>query len=709
MWRTVAAFVGPVSMWPVRWSFAWLAAVTLLAAALRWFRIDAQSLWYDEGISAHQLTRSFGEILRATALDTHPPLYYWTLKAWAETVGASELGLRSLSAVCGVLSVVLTWLLGRRLFGPLVATLAAVLLAVAPLAVYYSQEVRMYAQVTTLGLLAVFAYAATLRRTVPGKNSAKTGWYMLYTLAAVATLYTQYLGAAFLIAVNLHSLFWWQQRGGKDWLRWFAANAAAAVVFVPWLPTFIDQQTHALNVSPRTPSGLMLQTLDAYGGGLAQGDVFVWTGSALLGLAVVGLLGAAAARFTTHGVTQAVTRGSNNVTWESNNVTWESNNVTWESNNVTWDGKSVTPAGENVTPGGVAVLNGPQRSNAQPPQPRCAHTQPLQTASLALLIWLLPLALVLYLGLRSGLFEVRYLVLGMPGLCLLAAVGIMDLTRVPALSVLATAALLFPAAQGLSQQYFDPALARDDYRGLVQAIAAQAQPTDAIVLAAPNQVEVFNYYYHGPLPVIGLPAQRPIDAADTQARLAQLKQTYGRIWLVQWAINEADPPGVILTWLAQNGFQASHTWYGSLQLALIGFGAANAPLHQVNLALDNGITLEAYQLPSDTLRAGETLQLTLVWRAGDGPTQDRWKVFTHILDQNSQVVAQRDAEPDDTLRPTTTWTTKEQIKDNYGIALPPDLAPGDYTLEIGMYNGDTRATFAGQGNHLELGVLHVRR
>ena len=99
--------------------------VAALAAALRWFRIDAQSLWYDEGISAHQLTRSFSEILRAAALDTHPPLYYWTLKAWGDTIGASELELRSLSAVWGVAAVVLTFLIGRRLFGTLVGTLAA--------------------------------------------------------------------------------------------------------------------------------------------------------------------------------------------------------------------------------------------------------------------------------------------------------------------------------------------------------------------------------------------------------------------------------------------------------------------------------------------------------------------------------------------------------------------------------------------------------
>src|SRR5438105_8231291 len=126
-----------------------LLAVCLLAAGLRFYRIDAQSLWYDEGISAFQLTRSFPEIARAAGLDTHPPLYYWTLKIWGSLpgFGTTEIGLRSLSAVLGTAAVALTWLIGRRLFGgALPASCAALLLACSPLAVYYGQEVRMYAQ-----------------------------------------------------------------------------------------------------------------------------------------------------------------------------------------------------------------------------------------------------------------------------------------------------------------------------------------------------------------------------------------------------------------------------------------------------------------------------------------------------------------------------------------------------------------------------------
>ena len=97
-----------------------------------------------------------------------------------------------------------------------------------------------------------------------------------------------------------------------------------------------------------------------------------------------------------------------------------------------------------------------------------------------------------------------------------------------------------------------------------------------------------------------------------------------------------------------------------------------------------------------------------MWRADRGPTADHWKVFTHLLDASSQVVAQRDAEPADNLRPTTSWQPGERIEDNYGIVIPADLPAGNYTLEIGMYQGETRAVFEGQGDHLVLGQVQVQ-
>ena len=181
---------------------------------------------------------------------------------------------------------------------------------------------------------------------------------------------------------------------------------------MPWLPTFIDQQSHALNTEPAHADGLALDTLTAYGGGIARGDVFLCRGAARAGRA------------------------------------------------------------------GAARLACCRRIGGR--------------RALVLLLWLLPLGLVLALGLRSGLFEVRYLVLSLPGLALLAGLGIVASGAHPVLASRRSALLaLVPAALGLSAQYFDPALARDDYRGLVAAIERDARPTDAVLLSAPNQIEIF--------------------------------------------------------------------------------------------------------------------------------------------------------------------------------------------------------------------------
>ena len=230
---------------------------------------------------------------------------------------------------------------------------------------------------------------------------------------------------------------------------------------------------------------------------------------------------------------------------------------------------------------------------------------------------------------------------------------------------------------------------------------------DSIALLLKNQSEVFDFYYHGPWPVVPLPAQRPIDPTDTQARLEALRADHPRAWLVEWAMNEADPPGVIATWIARNGFQASHAWYGSLQLALVSFADEQATQTRVDLPLSNGVVLDAYQLPTGPLKPGETLPLSLVWRTQEAPGSVPWKVFTHLLDAQQKVVAQRDSEPLGGLQPTTTWQPGDVVEDHYGIALPPDLPAGSYTLEIGMYQGDRRATFSGEGDHLVLGSIGV--
>ena len=95
-----------------------------------------------------------------TAQDIHPPLYYALLHAWAALLGTGPAALRLLSLVVGVLTIPLLYLVARRMLSTRAALLAALLLTISPLHVYYSQEVRMYGLVA---LLSVGVLAAAWR------------------------------------------------------------------------------------------------------------------------------------------------------------------------------------------------------------------------------------------------------------------------------------------------------------------------------------------------------------------------------------------------------------------------------------------------------------------------------------------------------------------------------------------------------------------
>lgn len=125
-------------------NLALLCAILLLALALRSFRLDGQSLWSDEGVSVALAQCDFANIARDAAHDIHPPLYYYLLHFWVRLFGSSEIAVRSLSLLCGLLLVLFIYLLGRALFDERVALVASFLAAISPFQIYYSQETRMY-------------------------------------------------------------------------------------------------------------------------------------------------------------------------------------------------------------------------------------------------------------------------------------------------------------------------------------------------------------------------------------------------------------------------------------------------------------------------------------------------------------------------------------------------------------------------------------
>jgi hypothetical protein len=104
--------------------------------------------------------------------------------------------------------------------------------------------------------------------------------------------------------------------------------------------------------------------------------------------------------------------------------------------------------------------------------------------------------------------------------------------------------------------------------------------------------------------------------------------------------------------------------------------------------LGNKISLYGYDLSSDVVRPGETVHLTLYWRALD-TMETSYTVFTHLLDSENRVRAQMDGLPQGGTRPTTGWVPEEYIRDEYELVLDTEALPGEHLIEVGMYDAST--------------------
>lgn len=128
-----------------------VAALTVGALALRLWRLDQLSLWLDEGFTVMYSRLPWSELLGLRGqYDVHPPLYYALVKLVSGWLPDATAG-RTVSAVSGALLVPVAYRLARLVIDPRAAVVAAAVVAIAPLHVWYSREARMYA----LALLAV--------------------------------------------------------------------------------------------------------------------------------------------------------------------------------------------------------------------------------------------------------------------------------------------------------------------------------------------------------------------------------------------------------------------------------------------------------------------------------------------------------------------------------------------------------------------------
>ncbi len=218
--------------------------MVLLGTWLRFHWIDAQSLWYDEGNTAHMTLRKPSEIVRAAAADIHPPGYYLALTGWSRMAGRSEFALRGFSAFAGIVLLGVLYRLGRDAWGATGGLVASFFGALHPALVYYSQEARMYMLASMLGAVAVVV-AGKLLAAKGGERTRVLAF--AYVGVGAAGLYSHYTFAFVLLAINLAAL--WQFFGGRSrdlrlWVRnWALLQLGVLAVYGPWMPTAIRHLT----------------------------------------------------------------------------------------------------------------------------------------------------------------------------------------------------------------------------------------------------------------------------------------------------------------------------------------------------------------------------------------------------------------------------------------------------------------------------------
>ncbi len=623
-----------------------LALVTLVALGLRAYNLNGQSFWYDEGFSVFLAAMEPAKILSRTAADIQPPLYYLLLYGWIQLFGDGEAAVRGLSVLWGLLSVPLIYVLALELFhSRLAGLLAALLLAVSPLHLWYGQEARMYTLLTFLCLLSniLLLLAMRAKRWAPA-----AGLWLAYTLVNVAAVYTHYF-AFFVLAFQAAYLLLvvWSE-GFRPWqmlLAWLASALATLLVYLPWLPHLVTRYGADASYLP---------------GQLKLGEVLVDIGVAFAGgesvLEGTGILIAAA-----YVLILAA--------------------CLW------------------------ALLGAAARAGREAPPPSAWRLPRAYYPLLFLLLYLMvPIALILAVSFDTPKFNARYAMISHPALLLLLAGGLGTLwqRRSGLIQNVGRAAtvglvLIFLVVSALyadGNAYWDQAFARADFRGVAGYVQRHAAEDEAIILSSGHMYPVWDYYAQGTERHL-LPDTATLDTTQTlgydiATDLNEWLTGRSGVWLVLWQNDVVDPNGYLTSMLGERAVEEPvDREFPQVELRHYrlppGTTFSGEPQidHPASFNFGNRLQLLGYSQNGDR-------EVTLYWKALQ-PLDEDYRVSVVLRDTQGQAWGTWDGRPGAYYHPTERWRPGEVVFGHYDLELLPGAPPGDYGLEVGVYTEDNLA------------------
>ncbi len=290
----VPAAPPPQATWAVTWAPVFL--VVALGTVLRLYRIGAQPLWLDEASSLRFARLSLAQLWSWSSIvdPGNPPLYYSVLHGWLR-FGDSEAALRIPSMVFGVLTIPLVYALGRTIRDHRLGLVAALLFAISPFQVWYSQEARGYSLVTLGATSAMLGVAYLLRHPERSGTLRATGWALLaYVFGTTAALLAHDTAVFLPIGANVLLLGWWWTHGRepRGFLRnWLLAQVAVLCLWASWLPAYLHQVADggAYSWIPRPTVGSVLSGAYAVYAGVTRATPYPLEAVVVVALAALGL------------------------------------------------------------------------------------------------------------------------------------------------------------------------------------------------------------------------------------------------------------------------------------------------------------------------------------------------------------------------------------------------------------------------------------
>lgn len=670
--------------------------------ALRLYRLGVNSLWYDETVSMLLARAEIPELLRHTAGDIHPPLYYLLLNLWGRLAGWSEFSAAFLSLWFGVLLIALVYRVAREWVRVRpAATLAALLIAVSPYNVWYSQEVRMYTVGAVLGLLSVYFLRRMLSR-----DKIFSSDFFAYAIFTALGLYTLY----YFVFLLVFQWIWVGVRilqsenrivSPRETTRitnFAVSQLAVILLYLPWLPVAFRQAT-----DPPVPPWRELVALPL---------VLAETWSALtLGQAVDPLL------FAPFTLLLLIPIGA-----------------------LLWHDRKLQTG-----------IRDPKFQNAV-------------SAWFLFCYTFIPLAVIYLFSLWKPLYHVRYMFTYSPAFYLLAAWALVFTAQsfrrwfrarrdllpkvTGALAVLAILGFVALTGFSLYNFWFNPQYTEDDLRGAVSTIAERWRPGDVILVNAGYAYPAFAYYFPDPFKRERLtnyasnpPTDEPVllmtgsiggaknlgwgdplsdfyatTADETNAALDRVLAEHPRVWMLRIYDTVTDPNGDIRNYLNTHAtLFEDRAFGGESQARVQGFmtrPASELPpgATRINQNLGERVELAGYETGSGQVERGGYFDAVLYWKLRQ-VVNINYQVTLQLLNAQGENVAQTDETPLGELLPMTRWEVTPEngagvlYREPLRLKVPAALPPGVYRAILKLYNPRSGEVLGGP---VELGALEVR-